>query len=88
MPEYAAWPNRGRSTLANGALLQAAEGAAFEIMSTTDPQLQYQQNLPTRRIAAIVLTTTSWPRIRAASARVVHAVTAMLRLRRVLVEIP
>ena len=88
MPEYAAWPNRGWSTLANGALLQAAEGAGFAIMITTDQQLHYQQNLTTRRIAAIVLTTTSWPRIRAASARVVHAVTAVMRLRLVVVEIP
>ena len=32
----------------------------------TDMNLPYQQNLAHRRIAIVVLSTTSWPRIRAA----------------------
>jgi len=54
---------RGWSTLKNGELLQAAELAAFSVLVTTDTNLKYQQNLATRRISIVVLSTTSWPRI-------------------------
>lgn len=54
----------GWSDLSNGALLNAAEEAGFQILITTDQNLRYQQNLRERRIAIIVLRTTSWPRIR------------------------
>ena len=58
----------------NGELLRAAEAAGFEVMVTTDMNLQYQQNLAERRIALVVLSTTSWPRIRAATDAVASAV--------------
>lgn len=57
---------RGWATLTNGELLQAAESQGFAVLVTTDMNLKYQQNLVTRRIAIIVLSTTSWPRIRVA----------------------
>jgi hypothetical protein len=66
----------GWSTLKNGELLQAAEAQGFEVMVTTDTNLKYQQNLAVRKIAIIVLGTTSWPRIRAAAPQVVAAVDA------------
>ncbi len=50
---------RGWATLQNGELLSAAEAAGFEVLVTTDTNLQYQQNLPARRIAVVVLTSTS-----------------------------
>jgi hypothetical protein len=56
---------QGWATLANGALLEAAERAGFEILITTDQNLRYQQNLTGRRLAIVVLQSTSWPRIRA-----------------------
>ena len=65
---------RGWSTLRNGELLQAAEAAGFDVVITTDMNLQYQQNLAERRIAVVVLSTTSWPRIRAATEEVANAV--------------
>lgn len=65
---------RGWATLLNGELLQAAENAGFDVMITTDQNLRYQQNLATRRIAIVVLTTTSWPRIRAAAESIASAV--------------
>lgn len=65
---------RGWSQLKNGELLNAAEEEGFEIFITTDSNLKYQQNLQARRIAIIVLTTTSWPRIRQAIETVVLAV--------------
>ena len=53
----------GWATLKNGELLAAAEKSGFEVLVTTDTNLQYQQNLTQRKIALVVLSTTSWPRI-------------------------
>jgi hypothetical protein len=36
------------------------------VLVTTDSNLKYQQNLRSRRIAVVVLTTPSWPRIQRA----------------------
>lgn len=55
---------QGWSQLKNGDLLDAAETDGFELLISTDQDLEYQQNLANRRIAIIVLTTTSWPRVR------------------------
>lgn len=64
----------GWSTLKNGELLAAAEKSGFQVLLTTDTNLRYQQNLASRRIAVVVLSTTSWPRIRAFAQSVVAAV--------------
>ncbi len=69
---------RGWSSLQNGELIAAAESAGFAVFVTTDRNLKYQQNLAVRRLAIVVLLTTSWPRIRAASTPVVLAVNASL----------
>jgi predicted nuclease of predicted toxin-antitoxin system len=53
----------GWSNLENGALLAAAEDS-FDLLITTDQQLRYQQNLTGRKLSVLVLTTTSWPRIK------------------------
>jgi len=50
----------GWAGLDNGALLAAAE-AQFDALVTTDRNLRYQQNLAGRRLAIVVLPTTSWP---------------------------
>lgn len=55
---------QGWAELSNGELLRSAEAAGFELMITTDQNLRYQQSLAERKIALIVLLTTSWPRIR------------------------
>ena len=54
---------RGWGTLENGQLLGAAETDDYEILITTDQNLRYQQNIQDRKIAIIVLKSTSWPRI-------------------------
>ena len=54
---------QGWSALSNGSLLDTAEQAGFELLITTDSNLQSQQNLTERRIAIIVLRSASWPRI-------------------------
>lgn len=67
----------GWSSLSNGDLLSAAE-RAFDLLITTDQNLRYQQNLAGRRLATLVLPTTSWPRIQRHVALVVQAVNAIL----------
>lgn len=69
----------GWSTLKNGELLGAAEADGFQVLVTTDTNLKYQQNLTSRTIAIVVLSTTSWPRIKVAAQLVVNAVEAAER---------
>ncbi len=54
----------GWQRLENGDLIATAESDGFEIIVTTDQNLRYQQNLTDRTISIVVLTSTSWPRIR------------------------
>jgi hypothetical protein len=54
---------RGWSELQNGMLLNAAERDGYQLLITTDQNLRFQQNLAGRRIAILVLLSTSWPRI-------------------------
>jgi hypothetical protein len=65
----------GWSALKNGELLQLAEDNGFEILVTTDTNLKYQQNLSSRKIAIVVLSTTSWPRIKRASDKISAALS-------------
>ena len=51
---------RGWATLQNGDLLNAAEQNGIDLLITTDQSLKYQQNLPARRIAIIVLKSANW----------------------------
>jgi hypothetical protein len=55
------------SSVTNGDLIRLDEQAGDELLITTDTNLRYQQNLRRRSIAILVLSTTSWPRIRKAS---------------------
>ncbi|MEO7599831.1 MAG: DUF5615 family PIN-like protein [Opitutus sp.] len=61
-------------TFQNGELLRAAEAEGFAAIVTTDQNLRYQQNLPTRQLAVLVLMTTDWRRIRQHVDRVVTAI--------------
>jgi len=54
----------GWSTLLNGQLLNAAETAGFDVLLTTDKNLQYQQNLTGRKIAIVILGQARWALIR------------------------
>jgi hypothetical protein len=63
----------GWSTLRNGDLLAKAE-AQFDALVTTDRNLRSQQNLSGRRIAILVLPTTSWPRLQGMTDRIASAI--------------
>jgi hypothetical protein len=68
--------DRGWDRLANGALLDAAEAAGFELLVTADKNMHYQQNLTGRKIAIVVLGNAQWPTLRRHVERVVAAVNA------------
>ena len=54
---------RGWATLVNGALLDQAEEAWYEVVITADKNMPYQQNLGSRNFALIVLGANRWPLI-------------------------
>jgi predicted nuclease of predicted toxin-antitoxin system len=66
----------GWSNLENGALLAAAE-ESFDLLITTDQHLRFQQNLAGRKLRVLVLTTTSWPRIREHVSRIIDSLGQM-----------
>ena len=72
--EVATAHERGWSRLKNGELLDVAEKESFAVLVTTDANLRYQQYLQTRRIAVVVLASTSWPRIQRAKSAIVVAI--------------
>ncbi|WP_419164500.1 DUF5615 family PIN-like protein [Candidatus Palauibacter sp.] len=55
---------RGWAELRNSALLQQAEEHGYDLLITTDQDLQYQQDLSGQDLAVLVLLSTAWPRIR------------------------
>lgn len=57
-------------------MLDAAE-KEFDVLITTDQNLQYQQVLTGRRLAILVLPTTSWPTIQSHLPEVVAAVSGL-----------
>ena len=65
---------RGWSRLKNAELLDTAENEGYAVLVTTDSNLKHQQSLQRLRIAIVVLSTPSWPRIQRASASVVRAI--------------
>jgi hypothetical protein len=67
---------QGWDQLANGDLLRVAE-PAFDAFVTTDKNLPYQQNLTGRKLAILVLPTTSWPKLRAHTMKVAAAIAAL-----------
>jgi hypothetical protein len=67
---------KGWAELENGDLLAAAE-EAFDAFITTDKHLRYQQNLSGRKLAILVLPTTSWPEIQKHLGPISAAVNAL-----------
>ena len=67
--------SKGWDALSNGALLNVAEDAGFELLLTTDRRSRYQQNLKARRIALVVLTgSTKWSLVGQHTDRIAAAV--------------
>ena len=66
----------GWSRLTNGDLLAAAEGR-FDVLVTTDRNLRHQQSLSGRKLAVLVLPTTSWPKLRGQVQGIVSALATL-----------
>ena len=79
---------RGWDTLANGELLTVAEEAGFDLLLSTDKNIQYQQNLKGRRIAIVILGNSQRPAVHRYIDRVVAAVNAAMPGSYTEVEIP
>jgi hypothetical protein len=56
---------------------QSLAEASYDALVTTDQSLRYQQNITGRKLAILVLSTTSWPRIQQSLPRVVEAINAL-----------
>ena len=67
----------GWSELDNGELLAATE-AEFDVLVTTDQNLRYQQRVAGRRLAILILPTTSWPVLQRHERQIAVAVNALL----------
>jgi hypothetical protein len=64
----------GWQGLENGALLDAAEEAGFDLLLTCDQNVRYQQNLTSRKLALVVLSSNHWPTLRRIAAKIATAV--------------
>jgi hypothetical protein len=63
------WPPQ----LENGELLKAAEDAAYDVLITSDQNIQYQQNLAGRKLALVVFGSNIWQIVRSHEAAIVAA---------------
>lgn len=64
----------GWQGLENGALLDAAEQAGFDLQITCDQNVRYQHNLTSRKLALVILSSNHWPTMRRVAARIATAV--------------
>ena len=76
----------GWSRLTNGQLLDAAD-QTFDLLITTDQQLRAQQNLAARKLAILVLPTTSWFTLEPNHAAIVSAIESITSGRYVELEL-
>jgi predicted nuclease of predicted toxin-antitoxin system len=66
----------GWGVLDNGELLTAAE-SEFDVLVTTDKNLRHQQRLAGRRLAILILATTSWPQLQAQQEQIIAEINAL-----------
>ena len=74
--------------LQNGELIAAAEAAGFELMISSDQNIKYQQNLKTRKLALIVLSTNHRASIERSSAPIVTAIPLAVPYSYQFIELP
>jgi hypothetical protein len=79
---------QGWSGLKNGALLDAAEQAGFDLWITADQEIRYQQNLARRKLALLVLSTNNWDAIKTHVAAILGAIDGVTPGSYTEVEIP
>ena len=67
---------KGWDQITNGDLIAQAE-TLFDVFVSTDQSLKYQQNLKNRKIAILVLPTTSWRKLEQNAATIKQALDAL-----------
>jgi hypothetical protein len=67
----------GWAELENGDLMRAAGEAGCALMVTCDQNIRYQQNMATRPIGLVVLSTNYWPTLRTGAELMLNAVSAL-----------
>ena len=79
---------RGWERYENGALLNAAGEAGFDVLVTSDKRIRYQQNLTGRKIALVVLSQGRWRLVRHRLEAIAAAVDAATAGSYTAVEVP
>jgi uncharacterized protein DUF5615 len=69
----------GWQGLENGDLLNAAQGSGFDLLLTCDQGIPYEQNLSTRKISLVILSSNHWPTLRRVAAKIATAVDFVQR---------
>ena len=54
---------KGWAELRNGNLLDSAEREGYEIVTTADQSMRYQQNIARRQVGVVVLLSNRWPEV-------------------------
>jgi hypothetical protein len=67
---------QGWAGWSNGNLVKAADEAGFHVLVTADQGLNYQQNLTSRKLSIVVLSTNKNSRVRAGVAKILAAISA------------
>jgi len=67
---------KGWDQITNGDLIAQTE-TLFDVFVSTDQNLKYQQNLKNRKIAILVLPTTSWRKLEQNAATIKQALDAL-----------
>jgi hypothetical protein len=69
----------GWHEMENGELIREAEKAGFDVLLSTDKNIQYQQNVSDRKIALVILGNSQWPQVQQCLDGIVEAVIPQSR---------
>ena len=78
----------GWHELENGELIQKAEEAGYDVLLSTDKNIQYQQNLTGRKIALVILGNQQWPLVKLHLDKIAAAVNSATPGSFTVVDIP
>ena len=68
---------QGWKALSNGALLEAAEQAGFDVLVTADQAIRYQQNIQGRKISILILSSSELGRLASHADQIVAAINSI-----------
>jgi len=77
----------GWQGMENGALLDAAEEAGFDLLLTCDQNIPYQQNFTGRKLSLVILSSNHWPALRPIASQIATVVDFVLAGRIVRIDV-